>query len=437
MGGLNLFVLFVIFNCVLSDSSTLQSLTELAATDPSTAFQHWQSHFKRNYASDEYDQRFEIFKSTAEFISAHNQQEGVSYKLALNEFADLTPEEFKSKHLGYSATQSPQTLVQPTPFTYSQVKDIPSQIDWREKKCVTNVKNQGSCGSCWAFSTTGSVEGVNCVYSGELVSLSEQELVDCDSFDSGCGGGLMDDAYQYIIDNKGIDTELDYGYWGIGTFCNRRKEHDRHVVTINGYSNVPAENETAIAVSVAQHPVSVAVCVDGSFQYYSSGVLDSKCCSALDHGVLIVGYVDEGPEAPYWIVKNSWGESWGEEGYLKMRKDVGGKGQCGIALNASYPIKTSPNPTKVPSICDFFSLVECEPGFSCYCDFDFLNLVCLYYSCVAGEDLVSCDTENKYVCPLGYDQCDVDGGMCTDSRTGDSVERVERVQKSTNRYAVE
>eukprot|EP01024_Parvocaulis_polyphysoides_P036273 TRINITY_DN32262_c0_g1_i8.p3 TRINITY_DN32262_c0_g1~~TRINITY_DN32262_c0_g1_i8.p3 ORF type:complete len:249 (-),score=37.12 TRINITY_DN32262_c0_g1_i8:381-1127(-) len=233
----------------------------------------------------------------------------------------------------------------------------------------------------------------------------------------------MDDAFEFIIDNKGIDTYKDYEYWGIGTFCNRLKEHDRHVVTINGYSNVPADNETALAVSVANQPVSVAVCVDSSFQFYHSGVLDNKCCKGLNHGVLVVGYADQGPEAPYWIVKNSWGSSWGEEGYLRMRKDVGGSGQCGIAMNASYPIKTSPNPQNVPQICDYFSLVECEAGEMCVCDFNLLDLVCLYWSCQPKQEVVNCSKNESFVCPGSKGECDSKTNMCYDEKIGKHVQQ--------------
>ena len=169
-----------------------------------------------------------------------------------------------------------------------------------------------------------------------------QELVDCDKAqDNGCGGGLMDNAFEYIVKNGGVDTEKDYAYWGAyPSFCNHRKETDRHVVDITGFEDVPAEDEDALAKAVSQQPVSVAICVDNAFQFYTSGVFDGECCTGLNHGVLLVGYGSEAADSgSFWKVKNSWGEGWGERGYFRLKRGLGGAGQCGIALKASYPVK--------------------------------------------------------------------------------------------------
>jgi len=213
----------------------------------------------------------------------------------------------------------------------------PAAIDWRAKGAVTAIKNQQQCGSCWAFSTTGSVEGAWAIAKGQLVSLSEQQLVDCSGPEGnqGCNGGLMDDAFKFIIANKGICTEASYPYTAVTGTC---QTTCTPVVTISSYADIPASNETALYNAVGQQPVSIAIEADQSgFQFYSGGVFDDPTCgTALDHGVLAVGYDhDATTNLDFWFVKNSWGNTWGEQGYIRM---VRGKNECGLAMMASYPI---------------------------------------------------------------------------------------------------
>jgi C1A family cysteine protease len=290
---------------------------------PEAMFEDFKSDHGKSYGSDaEENHRFLIFKENLAFIDRHNS-EGHSYTVGVNQFADLTNEEFKALYVN---TRYNRTAPRNTVWLDSAPVD---SVDWRQHGAVTPVKNQGQCGSCWSFSTTGSVEGANAIANGKLVSLSEQQLVDCSrSFgNQGCNGGLMDNAFKYIMSNGGLDTEQDYPYTAQDGTCNKQKEA-KHVVGISGYQDVPQDNEDQLAAAVAKGPVSVAIEADQQgFQMYHSGVFDGNCGHNLDHGVLVVGYTDD-----YWIVKNSWGASWGDKGFIMMKRGVSKQGICGIAM---------------------------------------------------------------------------------------------------------
>jgi len=285
--------------------------------------------------------RFAVFKDNVDFINHHNEElaEDLGYTVGINQFADLTNNEFKRMYTGLNAPMTKSTL----DVEILDESATASSIDWTTKGAVTPVKNQGQCGSCWAFSTTGSLEGANFIKNGNLVSLSEQELVSCaGSFgNQGCNGGLMDDGFKFVEKN-GLDKEGSYGYTGQTGKCNQAKEKKADGIksgAVTSFKDVQSNSESQLAAAVTQGPVSVAIEADQSgFQFYKSGVFSGTCGTNLDHGVLAVGFGTAGGKA-YWKVKNSWGSSWGDKGYIQLAKDISSKsGQCGIAKQASYPI---------------------------------------------------------------------------------------------------
>lgn len=278
--------------------------------------------------------RYTIWKDNMHRITEHNSR-NKDLVLKMNHFGDMTSTEFGSKMNGLlshkqsngSSFLAPSNLV------------APDTVDWRTEGYVTPVKNQGQCGSCWAFSTTGSLEGQHFRKTGKLVSLSEQNLVDCStSFgNNGCQGGLMDNAFKYIKSNDGIDTEASYPYEGQNEQCRFKKNTVGADDT--GFVDIPEGDEDALKKAIASvGPVSVAIDASHfSFQFYHKGVYDEAKCSsvALDHGVLAVGYGTE-DGSDYWLVKNSWGPGWGLSGYIHMSRNK--NNQCGIASKASYPL---------------------------------------------------------------------------------------------------
>jgi cathepsin L len=300
-----------------------------------SAFLSFMHANQRTYAHDAFQAKYATFKTNVDIIDASNA-ENSNLVLAINKFADLSSSEFKALYTGYKARTFARN-VQETLET--PVTAIPDAINWADKGAVTPIKNQGQCGSCWAFSSTGSLEGLNFIFNGgKLLSFSEQQLVDCSASygNDGCNGGLMDNAFEYVA-AQGIELEATYPYTAETGTCQYKKSETKF--SNKGHTDVTANSPVALATAIAQQPISVAVEADqAAWQFYSSGVVTpAKCGTQLDHGVLAVGYGVESGDNVY-IVKNSWGADWGVAGYIYLQKTTGNDaGTCGIQMEPSYP----------------------------------------------------------------------------------------------------
>lgn len=261
-----------------------------------------------------------------------------------NHLTDLTEEEYR-KMLGYRRKANHNLALSTDNCTHDSVTPAES-VDWRTLGAVTKVKDQGQCGSCWTFSATGAIEGAWYMSKKQLVSLSEEEILQCDADadDKGCDGGEMDNAFAWVVSNGGLASEAEYPYVsgsGVTGKCSAKRRLLKDV-SISGYCDVKAGDEAELEKAVSQQPVAIGIEADQkSFQFYAGGVLPAKKCGVkLDHGVLVVGYGhDDKSKMDFWIVKNSWGDAWGEEGYIRLQKfPTKGHSACGIALAASYPV---------------------------------------------------------------------------------------------------
>jgi C1A family cysteine protease len=338
-----------IFACVLLlaiVSSTLAS-PHLDLVELKSVWTSWKNvHNKEYNFIKEESARFAIFVENYKKIIDHNSK-NEDVKLGLNRFGDLTVEEFKSLHSGcyqsntervqnQQAQQFRQKLNPYHQIDY-RVLNLPDSVDWRQKGAVTDVKNQEQCGSCWAFSTTGALESLHYINSGQLLSFSEQQIVDCDKTDGGCEGGLPAQAFEYTA-NAGVETEQDYPYQAADGKC--QYDQSKAIIVNSGQKSVKAQDVNALKAALVVQPVSIGIEADqNTFQFYKSGVLKSGCGDNLDHAVLAVGYTTiNGDEA--FIVKNSWGSDWGVGGYVYISTDAkanGGNGVCGILGDPVIP----------------------------------------------------------------------------------------------------
>jgi C1A family cysteine protease len=334
---------------LLGTMATTSLALPISSAEHEATWTAWKREHKRAYSADE-AARFAVFGRNLAFIHRHNDEfrRGKhTFELATNEYADLSWEEFSATRLGYTATGRVHKA--PVSHTLSNTT-LPAAVDWREKGAVLPAKNQGACGSCWAFSAVCALEGAHFLATGELTSLSEQQLVDCsrdwsentDLDNYGCQGGLMDNAFAYMLNaSHGDDTEAAYPYRGVDGKC--KFKSSALGSSLSGYKDVAADDEAALLDAVGTvGPVSVAIHAGPLLQFYFRGVFNGilgMCPGPLNHGVTAVGYGTAPAsslhkEMDYWIIKNSWGGMWGEKGFFRMAR---GKNLCGVAKDASYP----------------------------------------------------------------------------------------------------
>jgi C1A family cysteine protease len=327
--------------CLLTFSLT----ATLARSNLIERFNQWKDEFQIIVHDDaHHDSIFHKWIDNDKYIDLHNSN-NATYTLGHNQFSGMDSEEFRS-YLGFSGYVPMSNNLR---SSSNSVHSVPSSVNWVEKGAVTPVKNQGQCGSCWSFSTTGALEGAYYVKNGKLPSFSEQQLVDCDNFqhggkDHGCNGGLMDNAFNWISKNGGLCTEEEYPYVSGTTKTAGSCQTSCTLVDdskIHSHVDVPKNSDSSMMEAVAQQPVAVAIEADQKdFQLYQSGVFTGSCGTKLDHGVLVVGYGTSNGE-DYYLIKNSWGTTWGDNGYIYIGRGSqfnNGNGQCGVLMQASYPL---------------------------------------------------------------------------------------------------
>ncbi|XP_062063091.1 procathepsin L-like isoform X1 [Lepus europaeus] len=305
-----------------------------------TRWSQWKAQHRRAYSPQEEWRRRAVWEKNMKMIDLHNEEYSQGkhgFSMAMNTYGDMTSEEFRQVMNGFHNQPDKKEKV----FWRAVFHEVPSSVDWRDKGYVTPVKNQGRCGSCWAFSATGALEGQMFRKTGRLVSLSEQNLIDCSrpAGNYGCRGGLTNRAFQYVKDNGGLDSEDSYPYEGRDGPC--RYNPQESVANDTGFVQIPKQEEALMEAVATVGPIAVAIDASHpSFVFYKEGIYYEPNCSRkhLDHTVLVVGYGFEGAESDnqkYWLVKNSWGKGWGMDGYMKMAKDR--NNHCGIVTAASYP----------------------------------------------------------------------------------------------------
>jgi len=328
---------FALFAAVLATSASAANLRPREYYE-AEFFDYIKEHkVDFEFSGKKFIERLQIFADNLDRIERHNKEDS-TYKLGRNEFTHMTWQEF-AEHFNLNAMPIPASSLRRGDGTFHAhdgVTSNPTSINWVDQKKVTQVKNQGSCGSCWSFSASGALEGAYSVKHNTQWSsagqptpsspaswqgYSEQNLVDCDKTDSNCNGGWMDNAFTWIKNNGGICSEASYPYTsGAAAVVGSCKSCTKVAgVTVTSFTDVAPGSVSSLESAVALKPVAIAVAVNSNFQLYSSGVFTGRCGFDLNHGVLLTGYGTDGGN-PYWNVKNSWGNTWGEGGYIRILK---------------------------------------------------------------------------------------------------------------------
>ena len=310
-------------NIFISILSTFASIYNCSSK---CEFDSYLIKYGKNYSENEYWRRLDIYTDNMNYIHNQNMKNN-TYSLGETPFTDITIEEFSNK-IGMVKKETNCSLVNTGDIFH------PKEIDWRNRNAVTSVKNQGDCGSCWAFSTVEAIEGIRAIKHKHLQSLSEQQLVDCSTENNGCQGGSMDLGFQYVINNGGLCSNESYPYTAQDGQCDTSCNIVKHS-NIKDCKDILPQNEKLLISYLAKQPISVAIQADSmDFQHYKSGIFNNGTCynGELDHGVLLVGYNED-----ILIVKNSWSEKWGENGYIRLKRTGNGAGTCGVLLMPSFP----------------------------------------------------------------------------------------------------
>jgi len=339
------FFLFAVVGVVLAVASLAQGVS-IEERELQGRFNGWMRQHARSYDSDEFLERYNIWRENMAFVEEFNRAGDKSFTVAMNQYGDLAPEEFSRLYKGHMLPKDEEEQmrkrldeqVEEEPATVGAT--VPASWDWRTVGAVTAIENQGSCASCWAFAAAYALEGARKIANSTLVSLSKQQLVDCSGSGGnlGCYGGNVGLTYSWMRRNSAkLMSEANYPYTGVQAAC-RYTSGSPAVVGVKNYASVRAGSESDLLANAAVGPVTVAIdSSKRSFIYYSGGYYYDQTCSTsyLDHAVTVVGWGTDATNGDYWLVKNSWGTTWGEAGYVKMARNK--SNNCGIASLAVRP----------------------------------------------------------------------------------------------------